>query len=407
MSPVAPMARLVAAVRGTAPDGKLRYVLREVDLDVYRGETLGILGRNGAGKTTLLAMLGGVLAPTAGEIIRNTRIAVLLELGAGFDQNLTGRENTRVYFSLMGVPRTEAERRLAEVEEFADIGEYFDLPARTYSSGMYARVAFAAAIHVQADLIIVDETLAVGDASFRIKCYLAIERLQKSGKSFLLVSHNQNLIANFCTRAMVIEKGRKLFDGAPIDAVNAYKQVRLAAEAKAAKVTATPGADMRGLAERDDDDLSGRVRVGNFSFEQRRDPRSGRGEGVIRARITALDDLPHPVFNLVIRNGNGILMSGFFSGEDTAPLPALRRGESVAIESRFENLLMPGAYFVGVTIWEMVGDVRRPIALLDNCLRLDIIGGKGGHGLIDLHFSMSVDAEHQPEAPLAVADQRR
>src|SRR3546814_7995279 len=126
----------------------------------------------------------------------------------------------------MGMSYGEEEGKIPLSERFVDIGDYFDMPARTYSSGMYARVAFASAIHVNADLIIVDETLSVGDASFRVKCYNAIERMQNEGKTFLMVSHNQNVIANFCSRAIVIEGGRKVFDGEPLEAVNTYKRIR-------------------------------------------------------------------------------------------------------------------------------------------------------------------------------------
>ena len=184
------------------------------------------MGRNGAGKTTLLGILGNVIEPTEGTVERFGRIATLLGLTAGFNPNFTGRENAYLFCSIQGLSRRQTDERITNIEAFADLGRYFELPLRTYSSGMQSRLAFACAVHVAADLIIIDETLAVGDANFRMKCYDRIRQMKQEGQSFLLVSHNQNLLANFCTRGIVLEGGKKVFDGVTIEAVEVYKRIR-------------------------------------------------------------------------------------------------------------------------------------------------------------------------------------
>ncbi|PTU04023.1 ABC transporter ATP-binding protein, partial [Pseudomonas sp. HMWF031] len=200
-----------------------KKVLDGISLDVRSGETVGIIGRNGAGKSTLLGILGNVIEPTGGQVSRFGRIATLLGLTAGFNMSFTGRENAYLFCSIQGINKQGTDSRIASIIEFADLGEYFDQPMRTYSSGMQSRLAFACAVHVDADLIIIDETLAVGDASFRMKCYDRIREMRDAGQTFLLVTHNQNLLANFCTRAIVIEGGKKIHDGSVFDAIEVYK----------------------------------------------------------------------------------------------------------------------------------------------------------------------------------------
>lgn len=183
------------------------WALRDVDLDVHRGETLGVLGVNGAGKSTLLQLICGTLQPTTGIVKTSGRIAALLGLGAGFHPQFTGRENVRLKAAALGLSRRQIEERMDSIAEFAGIGEFLDLPVRVYSSGMYARLAFAVCAHVDADILIVDEILAVGDAGFRQKCTRFINRFRAQG-TVLLVSHNSGTVAELCDRALWLERGR-------------------------------------------------------------------------------------------------------------------------------------------------------------------------------------------------------
>jgi lipopolysaccharide transport system ATP-binding protein len=191
------------------------WALREVSFEVEPGEVVGILGRNGSGKSTLLQIICGVMQATNGEVQANGRIAALLELGAGFNPEFTGRDNVILNGAIMGFSRKEMLRRLPEIEAFADIGEFFDQPVKTYSSGMFVRVAFAAAIHVDPDILIIDEALAVGDAKFQRKCLLQIEKIRASGAAILFVSHSLETITSLCSRAIILENGELIVDGEP------------------------------------------------------------------------------------------------------------------------------------------------------------------------------------------------
>jgi lipopolysaccharide transport system ATP-binding protein len=209
-----PKERLLEALH---PFGK-RYhhefwALRDVSLQIEQGEILGILGRNGSGKSTLLQIICGVMQATSGEVEAKGRIAALLELGAGFNPEFTGRDNIILNGAIMGFSRKEMLRRLPEIEAFADIGEYFNQPVKTYSSGMFVRVAFAAAIHVDPDILVVDEALAVGDAKFQRKCLMQIEKIRANGATILFVSHSLETITSLCSRAIILESGRLFDDG--------------------------------------------------------------------------------------------------------------------------------------------------------------------------------------------------
>ena len=198
------------------------WALADVSFEVGRGEIVGILGRNGSGKSTLLQIICGVMRQTSGNVAVNGRISALLELGAGFNPEFTGRENVILNGAIMGISRKEMEARMPEVEAFADVGQFFDQPIKTYSSGMFVRVAFAAAIHVDPEILVVDEALAVGDAKFQHKCYLKLEKFRAAGKTILLVTHDINQITSTCDRAILIDHGRILMDGKPRDVVDKY-----------------------------------------------------------------------------------------------------------------------------------------------------------------------------------------
>lgn len=181
--------------------------LRDVSFDIRRGETIGIIGRNGSGKSTLLQLICGILKPTSGSIEVNGRISALLELGAGFNPEFTGRENVYFQGALMGLDKAQMDKRFDEIAAFADIGDFIDQPVRTYSSGMFVRLAFAVAVHVDPDILVVDEVLAVGDAVYQQKCFDRIHRLQTRGTSIIVVSHNPYQIERLCDRAAVMRKG--------------------------------------------------------------------------------------------------------------------------------------------------------------------------------------------------------
>ena len=197
------------------------WALKDVSFEVKKGETVGIIGRNGSGKSTLLQIITGTLAPTAGTVTTHGRIAALLELGAGFNPEFTGRENVFLNGALLGLSRREIERNFDEIEAFADIGEYIDQAVKTYSSGMFVRLAFSVQAHLQTDILIVDEALAVGDFFFQQKCARFMrDRLSSCTK--LLVTHDMNAVHNFCSRVLVMQEGRLVFDGNVREGIEAY-----------------------------------------------------------------------------------------------------------------------------------------------------------------------------------------
>lgn len=198
------------------------WALKDVSFEIKKGETFGIIGRNGSGKSTLLQMICGTLNPTAGSIQTNGRIAALLELGAGFNGDFTGRENIYVNGSILGLTGEEIETHLDDIIAFADIGEFIDQPVKTYSSGMFVRLAFAVQAHVDASIIIIDEALAVGDVFFRQKCYARLEQLRNSGAAILLVSHGMTEIEQFCDRAILLDHGNQEFLGLATEATKHY-----------------------------------------------------------------------------------------------------------------------------------------------------------------------------------------
>jgi lipopolysaccharide transport system ATP-binding protein len=200
----------------------VHQALRGVSLTVDSGEALGILGRNGSGKSTLLRLLAGIYRPDRGRVLTRGRIASLIELGAGFHLDITGRENILIEGMLLGLSRREVERQLDDIVAFAEVGEYVDQPVRTYSTGMFMRLAFAVATHTDPDILLIDEVLAVGDEAFVLKCYERLGEFRRRGKSIVIVSHDTHSIEHWCDRALWLDEGRVGAAGAPAEVVERY-----------------------------------------------------------------------------------------------------------------------------------------------------------------------------------------
>ena len=201
------------------------YALNHVSFDVKKGETVGIIGTNGSGKSTILKIITGVLNPTGGNLTVNGRISALLELGAGFNMEYTGIENIYLNGTMMGFSKEEIDSRLDSILQFADIGDFVHQPVKTYSSGMFVRLAFAVAINIDPEILIVDEALSVGDVFFQAKCYHKFEEFKKMGKTILFVSHDLGSISKYCDRVILLNKGQKIAEGEPKKIVDMYKQV--------------------------------------------------------------------------------------------------------------------------------------------------------------------------------------
>lgn len=202
-----------------------RTVLKNINLNIKKGETVALIGTNGSGKSTLLKLMTKIIYPTKGSLITNGKLTSLLELGAGFHPDFTGRENIYFNASIFGLTKEEIERRVDEIIEFSELGDFIDSPVRTYSSGMYMRLAFSVAINVDADILLIDEILAVGDQHFQDKCFAKLEELKESYKTIVIVTHSLDQVRKLCTRAIWIYNGEVRLDGKPDKVVDEYLKV--------------------------------------------------------------------------------------------------------------------------------------------------------------------------------------
>ena len=201
------------------------WAVRDLSLEISRGETVGLIGANGSGKSTALKLLAGILRPTSGEVAVHGRIASLLELGAGFNGELSGRDNVYLNASLLGLSRKEVDRHFDAIVAFSELEQFIDNQVKNYSSGMYVRLGFAVAVHIDPDILLVDEVLAVGDESFQRKCLSKIEEFQRDGRTILFVSHSLELVEQICTRSVVLDHGRVAYDGMPAFATGTLRSI--------------------------------------------------------------------------------------------------------------------------------------------------------------------------------------
>jgi ABC-type polysaccharide/polyol phosphate transport system ATPase subunit len=218
-------ARLVGRSGGGAPSRHEFWALRDISFSVGRGEALGIIGHNGAGKSTILKILSGLIKPTKGTIEVNGSLSALIEVGAGFHPDLTGRENIYLNGAILGLSRAEVTRKFDQIVEFSGLSEFLDTPVKRYSTGMYARLGFSVAAHVDPDILVVDEVLSVGDFLFQKRCMERMNEILDRGSTIVFVSHNLHAVASFCTRAMLLDHGQSVREGDPHDVIGAYLEL--------------------------------------------------------------------------------------------------------------------------------------------------------------------------------------
>jgi len=366
------------------------WALRDVSFEVSRGSCFGILGRNGSGKSTLLKIIAGVMQASGGEAVVDGRIAALLELGAGFNVDQTGRENALLQLQIAGTPAAELQARLDEIERFADIGDFFDQPVRIYSSGMFLRVAFASALSVEPEILIVDEALAVGDARFQERCMRRLRSLQQAGVTVLVVSHSRDLILSLCQRCIVLDGGTLVYDGAPRAAVDVYDRLLfgqtaalLPAGSGAAEGVATAleldGADRcptkpnyNSHEERMGD---GRARIIDYQLLEggRENPTliPAPADVELRMRVAFAADVAAPVFGFRIMLPNGTTLHATDTERHRMVLAAAKAGEIHEIRFRFRSPLAAGNYFINLGCTEerdgvaQFLDVRRSLIVVE------------------------------------------
>lgn len=359
------------------------WALRNVTLDIRRGETIGIVGRNGSGKSTLLHIIAGTLRPTSGEVTSYGRIAPLLELGTGFNPEFTGRENLLLNAAILGMSREEIRERQEAILDFAEIGDFIDQPVKTYSSGMAARLAFAVAINVAPDILIVDETLAVGDEAFQRKCFARLHEMRATGVTIIFVSHSASSVLELCSRAILLDAGEVLADGAPKNVVETYQrlsftpsdarsafraQMRLLnPEGGAAQPTALPAAMPEVKTDNQASFDPGLKSKSEMEYHrhgaQIENPRIMDAEGRVVNELVAgahysfaYDVLfDHPAervcFGMLLKNIIGVELGGLKSHSSGMGIAAIQAGGRYTVRFNIRADLTPNTYFLnaGVT----------------------------------------------------------
>jgi len=332
------------------------WALKDISIDIKEGEVLGIIGRNGAGKSTLLKVLSKITFPTSGSLKVNGRVASLLEVGTGFHDELTGRENIFLNGSILGMGKKEIQKQMDAIVSFAGVERFIDTPIKRYSSGMRLRLGFAVAAHLESDILIVDEVLAVGDAGFQKKCLAAMGNLRAKGKTVLFVSHNMLAVENLCSRVIWIDNGQVKQDGEPKEVINAY--MTSFAEAQTGynfeKITSRRG--------------SGDARLTSLEFLNiDREPLKAIRSGdrvVVRFYYNVKNPIAYPIFVFRILTEHGMLITELNTWSIDFEIPRLEPGVgSIDLEIEFLNL-MPGRYFITLLLADM-GTLDYDV--LDNC----------------------------------------
>ncbi len=381
------------------------WALQEVSLEVETGEAVGIIGRNGAGKTTLLQIIAGVLQPTLGDVSVEGRVTALLELGSGFNLEYTGRENILLSGQILGFSEDEMRRRMDVIVQFAELEGFVDQPVKTYSTGMLMRLAFASAIHVDPDVLIVDEALSVGDVYFQRKSLDRMEYFRKAGKTVLFVSHDPALVQRFCTRALWLEQGRVAMTGKAKEVVTAYQAFCARMEEERLRNAANNG----GIGSREHDEIirelqltgsrwgNGKIRFTSVEMTNARGEqtwvfRTG-DEVTIRLRVEADDDCPAPVFAVDIHRYDGVFI-GSVNNLDTNParLP-VKRGENL-VELHIPKLeLSHNVYFLSVKAYTENGepDWSDPADIHYQMYQFNVLTEGVIHGLMRFEAEWSAD----------------
>jgi ABC-type polysaccharide/polyol phosphate transport system ATPase subunit len=354
---------------GDSQFARLRYVfqpgrassgvsaLADVSFTVGRGEAFGIVGANGSGKSTLLKILAGILNPTSGSIRVHGRLSALLELGAGFAPDFTGRENVYLNASLLGLDHSETAKRLAAIESFASIGEFIDQPIRTYSTGMVLRLAFAVVAHVDPDVLIVDEALAVGDIAFRQRCMRRIHELRARGTTILFVSHDAMDVKALCDRCLWLENGRTRAIGDADEVVANYLEVALHGPVPAAQVSgrsASAGPAAQVVKRRFGDQAAEVISFDLLDSAGEPLRMLAGGESVaVRVGARANAPIESPIFGFLVRNAKGETIFGSNTSRENYPVRPLAPGdESFAEFHWIAPQLAEGSYYISVGIAE-------------------------------------------------------
>jgi ABC-type polysaccharide/polyol phosphate transport system ATPase subunit len=368
--------------------------LRDVSVDVQRGEFFGIVGRNGSGKSTLLKCLAGIYKADRGDIYLDGRLSAFIELGVGFSMDLPARDNIVINATMLGLSPREARKRVETVIDFAELGQFTDLKLKNYSSGMLVRLAFAVMIQVDADILLIDEVLAVGDAAFQQKCFDEFARIRDAGKTILLVTHDMGAVHRFCDRAMLLERGVKVADGDPDDVGTRYLELNfsVAARADAAKA-------QMGSTERIGD---GTAEIVDAWFEDETGERtgtvSGGGRTTFAARVRFAADTEDPLFGVVLQNDSKetvLAASNLWSNPRSGRFVA---GSETEYRVTFQNLLTPGRYHATPAVARQGGGIAW-IDRRERMLSVLVSGHARTDAIVDLPYDVVIAPGTREEVP--------
>ncbi|QDO96341.1 ABC transporter ATP-binding protein [Ferrovibrio terrae] len=390
------------------------WALRDVSFEVEKGTTLGILGRNGSGKSTLLKVIAGVMQPSQGEVLTHGRVAALLELGAGFNPDLTGRQNAVLQLQIANEDSARIATKLEEIEQFADIGDFFDQPVRVYSSGMFVRVAFAAAISVEPDILIVDEALAVGDAKFQQKCYERLRAMRDHGMTILIASHDTQSIIRMCDRAIVLEGSRLYTIGTPRAAADEYfalmfgrKNITVVQKEAAGRNTTTEAYDFQSFAEASSHSTGVEDRPHYNKDEFRYGPRTVEvidylltADGIsyppsindgataslaIKLRSTA--DISDLMCGIGIKTLDGTLLYGINSSMQDGHYFSLMAGEVTTVRFDLHFALNSGEYFIDIGCGQRTSQGVEALDRRNAAIHIKVISSQRFDGSVNLRGS--------------------
>lgn len=350
------------------------HALSNVSFTIHKGETVGIVGRNGSGKSTLLQIICGTLEPSQGECRINGRIAALLELGAGFNPEFTGRENIFLSSAIMGLSREETEAKLEEIIHFSGLAAHIDQPVKNYSSGMFVRLAFATAIASIPDILVVDEALAVGDELFQRKCFAKIRELQKQGCTILFVSHSANMVVELCDRALLLEGGELLLDGTPKTVLTNYHRLLFAAPERVEEIKQHLRSEQLVTETITRPEIDPITTETFLEFDPSLIPESRviytsrgaqiegpalstnggekvnmlkrRQEYLFSYKVTFKEDAFGVKCGMMIKTKSGLELAGIGTADETRTIPFLAKGTTLLVTYSFNCNLLPGTFFI-------------------------------------------------------------
>ena len=384
------------------------WALRDVSFEVKRGDTLGIIGLNGSGKSTLLQVIAGIVQPTLGGVAVTGRVGSLLELGAGFNPEFTGRENVLMQGVVAGFGREEIEARLPLIEAFAGIGAFIDQPVKTYSNGMFVRLAFAAAIHIDPDILLVDEALAVGDAIFQHRCIRKIKEFQAQGKTICFVSHDMGAVKAVCSKAILLHAGEVVKVGDPEEIVNLYHSYVASIESRRIEAGAVKpvhrvgGGSPKFLPDPEFDRRVALFRHGTGAARIRNvQVLDGEGsplevvefnrEIILRVHIEFYEEVVFYIVGYFFRDKNGLDLVGTNTYEEGISVPSRYAGETLVVDFRQSLPLMPGTYSITTAV-AYSRHLPTYLDWVDNALIVEVLppGDKYIHGKVWLPIEISL-----------------